>query len=266
MQDENGKWVLCCVKGCDVPVVSLGLCVNHLRRVQKYGSPVASQMVAWRWLRLSHEERFWMSVRKSDGCWLWQSGKDIDGYGAFQAIQDGVVYKRAHRYSFALHYKHHPPKGLVVCHTCDTPACVRPDHLFLGTDAENMADKMAKGRHRVLFGAEQPRAILTEEQAKAILGDARPYSQIAADYGVHAQTISSLKNRVSWPHLGTEKGVKAPRVSPRKGVSDRVTPEIVREIRASTMSGKALAARFSISPQLVCGIRKRRAWIHVTDA
>lgn len=267
MQDENGKWVLCCVKGCDVPVISLGLCLNHLRRNQKYGSPVASQMVAWRWLRLSHEERFWMSVRKSDGCWLWQSGKDLDGYGAFQAEYDGVIYKRAHRYSFALHNKHHPPKGLVVCHTCDTPACVRPEHLFLGTDAENQADKMAKGRHVGQGrGVKHTNAILTEEQAKAILDDARPYSQIGADYGVSAQTISSLKNRVSWPHLGTEKGVKAPRVSPRKGKSDRVTPEIVREIRTSTMSGLELAARYGISPQLVSGIRKRRAWTHVTDS
>lgn len=263
MQDENGKWVLCCVKGCEDEVISLGLCVNHLRRNQKYGSPVASQMVAWRWRRLSHEQRFWMSVRKSDGCWLWQSGKDMDGYGAFKAVHDGVQYMRAHRYSFALHYDHHPPKGLVVCHRCDTPACVRPDHLFLGTEADNMADKMAKGRHRVLFGAEQPRAILTEEQAKAILNDARPHSVIAAEYGVHAQTISSLKTRVSWPHLGKEKGVKAPRVSPRKGVSDKITPDIVREIRSSTEKGRVLSVRYGITRGSVCDIQKRRSWKHI---
>lgn len=266
MQDENGRWVLCCIKGCDAPVISLGLCVNHLRRNQKYGSPVASQMVAWRWRRLSHEERFWAQVKKSDdGCWLWQSGKDMDGYGAFKGELDGVVHMRAHRYSFALHHGPIPP-GILVCHTCDTPACVRPDHLFPGSSAVNMADKMAKGRHVVRFGADRPQALLTDDQAKAILDDARPYSQIAADYGVHTQTISSLKNRVSWAHLGKEKGVKAPRVSPRKGVSDRITPEIVRLIRASKEPGKVLSARYGISVQTVSGIRNRKSWTHVTDA
>jgi hypothetical protein len=150
-----------------------------------------------------------------------------------------------------------------VCHTCDTPACVRPDHLFLGTTAENMADKMAKGRGRWMAGENQPRAVLTEEQAKAILNDPRPHSQIAVDYGVHAQTISSLKTRVSWQHLGTEKGVKAKRVSPRKGVSDKITPDIVREIRTSTETHTALGPRFGVTRGTICDIRKRRSWAHI---
>lgn len=261
--DDRGNWLVCCVKGCDERPISIGLCVNHLRFTQRYGSPVARKMALYRWKQLSYEERFWAWVRKGEGCWNWQASKDQDGYGVFRAECDGIIYKRAHRYSFALH-KGKIPFGIHVCHTCDNPACVRPDHLFLGTNAENMADKIAKGRFRVPFGAQHSRARLTEEQAKAILADPRPYAQIATEYGVHVQTISSLKNRDSWGHLGTEKGVKAKRNSPRRGKSDKgVTPKIVRAIRASTERGVDLAARYGLKPQDISDIRHRRSWAHI---
>lgn len=265
MQDEHGNWLICCIKGCDEKPQSLGLCINHWRLNVKYGSPVATRLAPWRWRRLSYEGRFWMNVRKGDDCWLWHGGKDRDGYGVFKAEHAGALTRKAHRFSYMLHHGPIADK-LEVCHTCDTPACVRPDHLFLGTTAQNQADKMAKGRHVARFGADRPQAILTEDQAKAILTDPRPHSQIAAEYGVHAQTISSLKTRVSWAHLGPEKGVKAKRVSPRKGISKSgVTPEIVRIIRASTDRGVDLAARFGIKQQDVSDIRHRRSWAHVTD-
>jgi hypothetical protein len=267
MQDSSGKWVICCVKGCDRPILSIGLCVNHYRRNRKYGSPVASAIHSGAYRGLSPEARFWKQTLKQDGdgCWNWLTGCDMDGYGAFAGEFDGVLYRRAHRYSYALHFGH-PPVGMHVCHKCDNPKCVRPDHLFIGSPLENMTDKMTKGRHVVPFGADHHWAVLTEAQARAILIDARPYNQLANEYGVSPATIGDIKSRYSWPHLGKEKGAKAPRVSPRKGVSDRVTPEIVRDIRTSTMSGLDLAARYGISPQLVSGIRKRRAWTHVTDA
>jgi transposase len=262
MQDEHGNWLICCVKGCDEKPQSLGLCVNHWRLNVKYGSPVAHKIAPWRWLQLSYEERFWMNVRKEENCWLWHGAKDRDGYGVFKGEHDGIVYTKAHRYSFVIH-KGPIVTGLSVCHTCDVPSCVNPAHLVVGSTAFNMADKMAKGRHVAKFGAAQPRAILTEEQARAILTDPRSHSQIAAEYGVAAQTISSLKTRVSWSHLGKEKGVKAKRISPRRGKSDKVTPEIVRTIRASTDRGVDLAARFGIKPQDVSDIRKRRSWAHI---
>lgn len=264
MQDEHGNWLVCCIKGCDEKPISNGLCVNHLRFTQKYGSPVARKMALYLWKRLPYEERFWTWVRKSDGdgCWTWQAGHDKDGYGAFRAEHNGVIYTRAHRYSYALH-KGNIPSLLEVCHTCDNRSCVRPDHLFPGTSRENHEDKMRKGRHRARFGEEHPFARLTEEQAKVILTDPRPHTQIANQYGVHVQTIRSLKNRDSWPHLGTEKGVKSKRISPRRGKSDKVTPEIVREIRASTERGVDLAARFGLKPQDITDIRKRRSWSHI---
>ena len=197
---DNEEWPICCVKGCDDPTISLGFCINHLRRNQKYGSPVASKTMPWLWKRLTYDERFAINVSKGDGCWLWKGGKDKDGYGLFNGKVDGTLHSRAHRYSYA-RYRGPIPSVMRVCHTCDVPECVRPDHLFLGTDADNMADKEAKGRHRSPIGEKHYRALLTEDQVRAILDDPRRHSRIAAEYKVSRTTISSIKSRHSWHHI-----------------------------------------------------------------
>lgn len=87
-------------------------------------------------------ERVWTWITKGDGCWLWTGCKTPRGYG-YMSI-DGKN-KRAHRIVWEL--IHGPiPAGLYVCHHCDTPACCRPDHLFVGTNADNMRDAASKGR------------------------------------------------------------------------------------------------------------------------
>ena len=89
-------------------------------------------------------KRFWSKVEVSDGCWLWLDALVGIGYGRFY-IDEARPYCRAHRFSWEL--EHGPiPDGLSCLHDCDTPACVRPSHLFLGTTADNVADRVAKGR------------------------------------------------------------------------------------------------------------------------
>jgi hypothetical protein len=90
-------------------------------------------------------DRFWDRVEKSDGCWIWRAGTKNSGYGVF-APTHGDVHM-AHRYSWFLHFGP-VPDGMLVCHTCDTKLCVRPDHLFLGTPQANMEDMRQKGRAR----------------------------------------------------------------------------------------------------------------------
>lgn len=86
--------------------------------------------------------RFWLNVQKTEGCWLWTGRRDGAGYGQIfvQGRRIGV-----HRLSWLLNCGE-IPEGLFVCHHCDVPLCVRPDHLFVGTHDDNMRDAAIKGR------------------------------------------------------------------------------------------------------------------------
>jgi len=93
----------------------------------------------------SLEDRFWARVdRDPDGCWEWTGARWVEGYGRL-SLGPGVGPKKAHRLSWELHYGA-IPDGLDVLHRCDNPPCVRPDHLFVGTQADNMRDARAKHR------------------------------------------------------------------------------------------------------------------------
>ena len=97
---------------------------------------------------ISFIEKFCLALNNAEiknECWIWPKGKDRKGYGQFHYGKD-ATYK-AHRISYEL-FNHPIPNGLHVCHTCDVPSCINPEHLWTGTNAENMQDKMKKGRFK----------------------------------------------------------------------------------------------------------------------
>lgn len=96
------------------------------------------------WSRKDPKVLFWEKVDKSGNCWIWQGSVNKEGYGGVQV--KGMTWS-THRYSWFIEYGE-IPKGLCVLHKCDNPSCVRPDHLFLGTQKDNVIDCYNKGRGR----------------------------------------------------------------------------------------------------------------------
>jgi hypothetical protein len=136
-------------------------------------------------------ERFWAKVDKSGECWVWTGSRTPKGYGS---AFDGKRLRRAHRLIWE--WENGPiPDGMVVCHRCDNPPCVRPSHLFLGTAADNTADMLAKGRHVAPTGLANGRAKLSAEQIAEIRARRDAGEQlrpIADDYGVSASYLSRV--------------------------------------------------------------------------
>jgi hypothetical protein len=133
-----------CACGCGKRVALAG--ITNTKRGYIQGQP--RRFCRGHRLHKPAEERFWKHVKKSpDGCWLWIGGTARGGYGEFNAggLKRGNI--SSHRFSYELHYG--PiPEGMDICHHCDTPACVRPDHLFVGTRSDNVQDMLRKNRHR----------------------------------------------------------------------------------------------------------------------
>ncbi|MEU5660142.1 HNH endonuclease [Streptomyces sp. NPDC047737] len=163
--------------------------------------------------RVTTEDRFWVKVNKQGpppahlpslgSCWLWTASTTDWGYGKLRAQSRWCT---AHRRSYEMAYGA-IPEGLFVCHRCDTPACVRPDHLFLGTPQQNTQDMHLKGRAGATgsSGARNPCAALTDDQVLAIrqrFEDGELIADMAVEFNVHRASISSIVNGRTWKHLG----------------------------------------------------------------
>ena len=172
----------------------------HYQRFLKHGDPT---------IRLGTPpgiplaDRFWAKVDISDKkeCWMWTAGTDDDGYGIFGT--EGTTAAKAHRVAYVLHYGV-DPGPLQVLHRCDTPGCVNPRHLYVGTPMDNMQDKIVRGRDRYLRGEECPQAQLTARKVKNIrrLRDQHvAVKTIARQYRTTVSNVNAIIYRKSWKHI-----------------------------------------------------------------
>jgi hypothetical protein len=161
-------------------------------------------------------ERFWSKVQRGAGCWLWRAAMRANGYGAFGV---GQRVEAAHRMAWILEHGPIPP-GMCVCHTCDNRRCVRPAHLFLGSQPDNLADMRAKGRQRAASGRAHGTKTHPERVARGVALpfaklDERAVREIRAlhaaggismgalgrRYGVNQPAIMKVIRRKTWGHV-----------------------------------------------------------------
>jgi HNH endonuclease/CENP-B N-terminal DNA-binding domain len=141
--------------------------------------------------------RFLDLVDRSGECWMWTGGLDRFGYGR---IGKNIL---AHRFAWSI-ANNATPGSMCVIHSCDTPKCVNPKHLRLGTPLDNARDKRMRGRERHPRGEENHSTKLTEAEAIDAIQRARSgetHSSIAKRYGVSPSTISMIANGTNWKHL-----------------------------------------------------------------
>lgn len=180
-------------------------CGGPLRRYRKGGYP--RKYCSLRCLRLATAARksqpaelrahfeSQVTPEPNTGCWLWLGGVNTHGYGRF--VSGG--HRRAHRAAWVLYLGPIPP-GLFVCHRCDTPPCVNPAHLFLGTAADNALDRDSKRRGNQ--GERNPNAKLTVEKVRDLRRRYRagePPAALARDLGISRGTAWNIANGRGWP-------------------------------------------------------------------
>lgn len=128
----------------------------------------------------------------NSGCWLWLGAAHQDGYGCIYLSKAKVV--PSHRMFYERH-RGPIPSGLFVLHQCDTRLCCNPDHLFLGTQADNMADKVRKGRCQDQRGEKAPGSVLTRSDVDKIRASSKSQREMAKEFGVSQSHISRIRSR-----------------------------------------------------------------------
>lgn len=213
-----------------------------------------------KWIRhgKSPKQRFFESyvIDGSSLCWEWIGAKSRGGYGRLK-IENRPV--QAHRFSWMIHFGD-IPKGMYVCHKCDNPSCVNPNHLFLGDQSDNMRDMSEKGRSSDNRGEQNPNSKLTNDlvsDIRHLWDNGMTPKRLSIKFGVPLGTINNIVFGYTWQHI--PKCTK--RVSNR---GSRLTESDVNEIRRlgslKVISQSFIGKMFRISQSQVSKIIFGVSW------
>ena len=198
-------------------------------------------------------DRLYSKIRKTDSCWLWTAASHPFGYGVIRI--DGKN-RLAHRVMYEL--RNGPiPDGKYICHTCDNPACVNPEHLFIGTQKDNMQDCSQKGRARSSKaprpGSLHPQTKLTEADVVIIrqrCANGETQGAVGADYSLTQGAISAIVTGKSWSHVpGATTTVHARRLT----ANDREL--MLRLYDTGRFTQQEIADKFGVSRGYVSNLR-----------
>ncbi len=186
----------CNIKSCDRAPRASGMCNMHYERKRIYGKTSFSEREMNNFL---DKDTFHMNyvLDPKTGCWNWSRFK-YKGYGEFNHQRKKY---RAHRFSYEL-FREKVPEGMIVCHSCDNPACVNPDHLFVGTHSDNNADMNKKGRQAK--GSTQANSKLSESDILRVREEFKKGTSgknIALMFNVSVSVISCIKLGKTWRHV-----------------------------------------------------------------
>lgn len=198
--EKHNHGEVCSFDSCNGKYLCKGFCERHYKIFKKHG-----------YIKLTYKdipviERFKARcIKKASGCIEWNGFVNHEGYGAI-TVDARVI--RAHRFSYA-YYKGAIPDGMLVCHKCDNPRCVNADHLFLGTNQDNVNDKVKKNRQSRLKGEDSGTSKLTEKDVikiKIMLENGDSYKVIADRFNVTKTPIYLINKKKSWKHVSIKRG------------------------------------------------------------
>lgn len=213
------------------------------------------------------EPRFWSKVDKRgpNDCWPWLGHTNAKGYGTFNS---GIGTHIAHRIAFILTVGPIPNK-LFACHHCDNPPCCNPKHIFLGTNADNMADCARKGRTNPKRGEEAFTAKLTEAKVREIVrlyvDEKISSKKLGPMFGVHPESILGILRGTFWKHLGLPKV----EIRGKKGGINhfaKLNESKVLEIRLKHDEGmphQMIADHYGVKLRSIQLIISRKTWNHI---
>lgn len=198
---------ICAVKECERPLKGQGFCERHLARLEKTGTLVPGEKLRHGW---DIKERLYAQRKIRGECWLWTGYRDKNGYGKMRVVGYDAQ-QLVHRMSWRAH-NGEIPENVFVLHSCDTPPCFNPSHLFLGNHGTNHDDMVSKGRgwwqtgntSSAHPGEENPMSKLTEKDVLEIRAEPNKRgvgARLAREYSVSTETISAIRRRRIWTHL-----------------------------------------------------------------